>query len=204
MAWRALKQIQGYWWPESDVHAHTVAFTDANDLELALKYVKERRVAVQAGGQCGVWANYLAKTFTEVWTIEPDLENYLCLMLNIKPNVHPIWAALGDEFIYGGVGLHRYPDNTGAHYVEGRGRIGTVTIDELNLEACDLIVLDIEGMEPLALLGGTETIGKFKPVLMVEDKGLSKKYGEPQGWPEKWSGFQVVERVKRDVILVPC
>lgn len=156
---------------------------------------------MQAGGHCGVWANRLARSFTVVWTIEPDLENYLCMARNLVPNVQPIWAALGDK-PGGGVGLERRPENSGAHFINGEGRIGVITIDELELEACDLIVLDIEGMEPLALHGAKETIERFKPVLMVEDKGLSDRYGFPVGWSDCWPGYGVEKRVKRDVILV--
>ena len=38
------------------------------------------------------------------------------------------------------------------------------TIDELKLEKLDFIKLDIEGYEQLAILGGFESIKKFKPV----------------------------------------
>lgn len=46
--------------------------------------------------------------------------------------------------------------------------IKTITIDSLNLDACDFIKLDIEGSEILAIFGGIKTIKKFKPVILFE------------------------------------
>lgn len=197
---RGAVNVKGYLWPESDIHARAV-IGDAEDVELALKYVTTKAVAIQAGGLCGVWANRLLKSFAEVWTIEPDLQNYLYLVRNMDHGVMPIWGALTGNGI-GGVSLERRENNAGAHFVDGPGRIGTLTIDELQLENVGLICLDIEGMEPLALAGAIETLERCKPVLMVEDKGLSERYGHPRGWPDSLPGYRVVERVKRDVILV--
>ena len=194
----------GLWWPVGDKHCRRVR-GEFRDVERALKYVEDRTVCVQAGGNCGLWARYLAGQFQEVWTIEADFNNYRCLLRNCSghPNVRPVWAALTRMSGYG-VELERDPENIGAHYVNGNGGIGTLTIDELELEACDLITLDIEGMEPHALAGAARTIERFKPVLMVEDKGLSIKYGWPQGWAGNLAGYRVVEAVHRDVVLVPC
>ena len=42
------------------------------------------------------------------------------------------------------------------------------TIDDLKLEKLDFIKLDIEGYEQFAILGGLESIKKFKPVITLE------------------------------------
>jgi FkbM family methyltransferase len=44
-----------------------------------------------------------------------------------------------------------------------------VTIDSLDLRDCQFIKLDIEGMETEALRGATATIGRFRPILYVEN-----------------------------------
>lgn len=192
----------GLWWPASDKHCFSVVPGQVSDLDEAMPFVSGRSVCVQAGGNCGIWPTHLAGMFAEVWTIEANLENYLCLVRNVRGNVKTIWAALGDK--PGTSGMKVDPQNVGAHYLNGGGRIPVITIDELNLTACDLIVLDIEGMEPRALEGAKATIEKFKPVLMVEDKGLSEMFGTARGWSEAFPGYRIASRVHRDVVLVPC
>lgn len=46
--------------------------------------------------------------------------------------------------------------------------VETIAIDDLNLEKCDFIKLDVEGDELKAFVGAKETISKFKPVMFVE------------------------------------
>lgn len=196
-----MKLVEGFWWPDADVHCHPIVLKTVKDADAALQHTLGHVSVVQAGGNCGVWASYLGERFMEVWTIEPDLENYLCLIRNIPQNVYPIWAALGCH--PGTTGLDTDPKNVGAHQMNGNGRIPVITIDELGLTACDLICLDIEGMEPAALDGAKETIERFRPTLMVEDKGLSERYGVAKGWSDSLPGYQVAKRVHRDVVLVP-
>jgi hypothetical protein len=81
-----------------------------------------------------------------------------------------------------------------------------LTIDSLSLPNCDLIYLDIEGYEMLALFGAANTISNYFPVIAVEDKGLSETFGYKKGDIEyylihEWD-YKVVERPGRDVILV--
>lgn len=46
--------------------------------------------------------------------------------------------------------------------------VETITIDSLELENIDFIKIDVEGAEALVLLGGIETIKKYKPVICFE------------------------------------
>lgn len=176
-------------------------FGSEADLNIAIKLARGRKLAFQAGGNCGVWANHLAKLFERVVTAEPDEDNFECLALNKRENVTALQYALGDRPSM--VGLERDASNIGAHFVKGEGVIPQITIDSLSLPACDLLSLDIEGMESHALDGARETIAKFKPVLIIEDKGLSEQYGVPKGWTEGIEGYRVTHRVHRDVIMVP-
>jgi FkbM family methyltransferase len=56
----------------------------------------------------------------------------------------------------------------GLGFGEDGEEVSTVTIDSLNLSRCDFIKLDLEGAEPLALSGATETIKKFYPTILFE------------------------------------
>ena len=198
-----MRLVDGLWWPAEDKHAREAIIGTLQDVDQAVDRCRGRKACIQAGGSCGVWANHLAQHFEQVWTIEPDLENYLCLLRNINnQNVKPIWAALGDKRQI--VGMVRDPQNIGAHRVSEGSEVLQITIDDLQLEACDLIVLDIEGLEQQALHGARDTIEKFKPVLMVEDKGQSELYGVPREWSLNIPGYEVVKRIHRDTILVPA
>ena len=48
------------------------------------------------------------------------------------------------------------------------GTTPTLRVDDLALSPCDFIQLDVEGYQLFALMGATETIKKFKPVISVE------------------------------------
>lgn len=195
-------QVNGFEWPKDDIHCRQVVFDRTSDMEHALDHCKGRSVAVQAGGNAGVWPAWLAEKFQTVYTFEPDAENFRCLSMNCPENVIKFQAALG--FSRKTVDLHRDHVNCGAYYVEGDGAIPTLRLDDLELTQCDFICLDVEGMESDALEGGMLTIEYFKPVLMYEDKGLSERYGVRKGAIEdrmKHLGYKVKARIKRDVIL---
>lgn len=198
-----MKRIDGIWWPDEDVECHRVVPGQVKDLEKALKYVKKHDLCVQAGGNVGIWPLYLANIFDEVLTFEPDADNFECLKQNIQfvGNISAHHQAIGKE--EGWCGLDKDPRNAGAHQIIEGGFIPISSIDSFELEACDFIVLDIEGSEPQALEGAKETIKQFKPVIMIEDKGLSERYGVPKGWSESFPGYTVAEKVHRDVILIP-
>lgn len=197
---------RGLLWPIDDVGAAQVLFDQVGDLDVAYRYCRAFDVAVQAGGNCGIWPAAMGKKFGRVYTFEPDPVNFRCLAANAAAeNIFKFNAALGDA--RGGVALELRPDNVGAHQVAGPGPIPVMRIDDLALDACDLIYLDIEGFELIALAGAIGTIRRHRPVVVVEDKGMSKRYGTDAGAIEKWLAdafeYKVAERVHRDVVLVP-
>lgn len=195
-------QVNGFEWPERDVHCRQVVFDRTKDMELALDLCKGRSIAVQAGGNAGVWPTWLANRFQTVYTFEPDAENFRCLAINCPDNVIKLQSAVG--YVRQCIDLHRDPVNCGAYYVESVGNIPVLRIDDLELPGCDLMVLDVEGMEMDAIQGAMLTIQENHPVIMYEDKGLSEKYGVGRGDIERRMaefGYKVVHRIKRDVIL---
>lgn len=193
-------------WPAADRECRRVVFDTTTDLEHAYRHCRAFDVAVQAGGNMGVWPWRMAQKFKHVVTFEPDPACYPYLQQNLAgvPNVSAINAALLDCFTKCGV-VTENAVNMGAQFVSpGVGEVPTVTIDSLDLHACNLIYLDIEGAELLALHGAVETIMEYSPVIAVEDKGLSSRFGSQKGDIEKWLeqyGYKVVARVHRDVVL---
>lgn len=202
-----LIEADGLMWPASDKHCRNIVLNSLHEMKFALANCRARRVAVQAGGNCGVWARYLASQFDQVVTAEPDPTNFAALTANLR-GFHGVLAlpvAFGDG--PGTVGLHTIPSNVGAHFVEGPGEIQVATIDSLDLYACDYLCLDVEGYEMPALRGAVQTIKTHRPVIQIEDKGLSEKYGYAKGDAEKWAayhfGYRVGTRIGRDVVLLP-
>ena len=53
-------------------------------------------------------------------------------------------------------------------------RVPVVTVDSLRLARCNLIKIDVEGMEQSVIEGATETLAKFKPLLYVENDRKEK------------------------------
>jgi FkbM family methyltransferase len=49
-----------------------------------------------------------------------------------------------------------------------------IAIDNLLLPACHLMKIDVEGMEKQVLEGASQTIGRFRPILYVEDDRIDK------------------------------
>jgi FkbM family methyltransferase len=197
------RDANGLLWPAEDVNSHTAVHITAPDMEVAYRHCRNFRVVIQAGGNCGVWPKAMGKQFDTVYTFEPDPVNFRCLCANAPAeNIFKFNAALGLEHIC--VDLERNPTNVGAHRVSGLGPIPTFCIDDLALTVCDLIYLDIEGREQMALEGGVDTIARCRPVIVVEDKGVAgAAVGRIETWLGDCFGYRVAERAHRDVILVP-
>jgi FkbM family methyltransferase len=206
-----IKLVNDLWWPITDVDSMAVTFTEVRNLDHALAHCKQMRIAIQAGGNAGVWPLYLAKHFERVHTFEPEPMTFKCLAHNVMntPNVFAHHAALGAS--NSGTRLE-YPEgarNMGAVCIgRGDGAIKMVRLDSfLDLDAVDLIQLDIEGYEPNVIVGATKVIKHCKPVIMVEDKGLSVRYGMPANWSvedlSKHFNYTMAGKVENDVIFIP-
>ena len=161
----------GWWWPKVDTGLWEGPKQDcenehSKNVDL---YVKNKNVVVQAGGGCGVYPRLLAAKFQRVYTFEPHYLSFFCLNINCQaPNVFKLQAALGNEPKLISLKLE-CSDNLGTNIINGEGIIPMLTIDNLKLDTCDLIWLDIEGYEKNAIDGALETIKKFMPVLILEN-----------------------------------
>ena len=171
-------ELKNLWWPQYDqgmwgyMHKHRITPEFFDEL---MTHVTGTDVVVQAGGNCGQYVRQFSQRFDTVYTFEPDPVNFLCLTLNCGNNVIKTQACVGNERKL--VNISKGNDS-GAIHVEGAGNIPTVIIDDMDLPACDLIQLDIEGYEYFALLGAQRTIEKYHPLLMLEwCEPWAKRYG---------------------------
>jgi FkbM family methyltransferase len=171
--------VDKLWWLTVDQSAFNGPLSDwKSDKEVFLSYIKTKDVVIQAGGNCGMYARFYSNYFSEIYSFEPEKNNFKCLELNCK----------GSQFHLYNVGLGKSagtaslkkskqkPRNAGIWQTieDPTGNINIITIDSLNLQKCNLIHLDVEGFESNVLLGAIETIEKYKPVIILEEGSGSK------------------------------
>jgi FkbM family methyltransferase len=202
-----LETRDGFMVPKTDRVCFPAVVKTLPDLQQAIDLCPKRRVAVQAGGNVGVWPVRLACHFDVVHSFEPDPLNFRCLVMNAPLNVICQQAALVARPSMGCIGLSYEEGNIGAtetSYALPIRTIPTITIDSLSLDYCDLIYLDIEGDEAGAFEGAVKTIRRHQPVIGFEDKGV--KGSMPGALVERLArdfGYKVAARPNRDVIMVP-
>jgi FkbM family methyltransferase len=204
----AFIEKDGFWWPAVGSVPAQIILEEVRVLDEVLAHVPRRGVAVQAGGNVGVYPARLATHFKTVLTFEPDADNFECLQRNLArfDNVWAHHAALGEALKTSG--LARRPDNTGGHFLDGPGDIVVRPIDDLGLDACDFLCLDVEGYEFAVLKGAVKTIATYRPVILFEDKGMSARYGVPKGAAEDWLAttfaYRRIGTAINDVLMGPA
>ncbi len=138
---------------------------NVHDLDAGIAWTKKRSAALQAGGHVGIFPNYLAGHFTQVFTYEPDPDLYECLENNARPRVFHCNAALGVE---SGPGkFRRATGGTGALDPRGDLDVEIVAFDDTETDV-NFIHLDVEGGEVEALVGMRSTIERCSPTLQLE------------------------------------
>lgn len=164
----------GCWWPNYDRNperCHAFVQRRLKDADLVLRHVRGHRCVVQAGGHAGYWPIRLAESFGLVMTFECEPALYECLVRNVRAkglvNVTMSKEALGPQ---PGRALMTPAKSAGSWAITSEGTVAVdqITIDSLNLSACDAIILDVEGYELEVLHGARTTIERFSPVLHLE------------------------------------
>jgi FkbM family methyltransferase len=192
----------GWLWPSSDTDLWKVA-RDYTILEMALPHCKQRRVAIQAGGACGTFPMWLSDHFETVYTFEPDPVNFTCLVANCqRANVVKMQAALSSGI--GTSGLVSQPGNCGAGHLDfNDSSVPCLRLEFMLRGPVDLLQLDVEGAEELALDGALDLINRFHPVIVAEDKGHHSRFNLVS--PSEWcriQGYREVGAYGRDKIFV--
>ena len=102
-----------------------------------------------------------------VYAVEshPDIYNMLCanLALNQISNVQPINAFLQDESA-----------TIASHLFRQGWECKRLKIDDIGLQSCRLIKIDVDGNELDVLHSGRATINRFRPVLYLENDVVDK------------------------------
>jgi FkbM family methyltransferase len=118
------------------------------------------------GANIGTHTIYYAKYASRVIAFEPNPVAFECLQHNLKNKAELHNVAVGS--FLGKVSMVPQGDNYGAVYTEPSGTIPVITIDSLDLNACNYMKIDVEGDEIAVLHGAVKTILKFRPVMCIE------------------------------------
>lgn len=167
------------------------------------KLIPQRSIAVQAGGNCGLYAKQYSMMFSEVYSFEPDFNNFMLLALNAPENCFIFKAALDKQITKVLLDRQGTEQNCGAIKAVGWQRnndanLYAMTVDQLKLPKCSLIHFDLEGFERFAIKGADKTIVMYKPVVILEDIGNHAiKYMQAR------HNYRIYKRVFADTILLP-
>ena len=192
-----MQNVGGMWLPDGDEHfAKTFAvdghYHQEKLIDLAMPYVKNRRLAFDVGAHVGYMTRKMLEYFDHVVAWEPDQENYDCLKKNIDLSRATTWAwCLGDKSRHLGLS-NPAPENSGAwHIVDGGVGFWAGTIDEGVWYLCPgLVKIDVQGMEGAVLRGGEKTIRAAKPVIIVEANNNNGVSSLLEDWGARKVGFK--------------
>ena len=214
---------QGLWFPENETHL--LGWIKANGhyrdgaptyqyhkYEEALKQCKQKRVAIDVGGNIGLWSRVMSLDFQEVKAFEPVADYCDYFRLN-APKTELFNVALGHESgkvtmacaTNGSCG-DTSPLSDPENEVIVAEDVDMIPLDAYNFKNVDFIKIDCEGYELHVLKGAIETIVENQPVIIVEQKkGHGQKFGYADDAAAKYLqefGMKVHKVISGDYIMV--
>lgn len=159
---------------------------EPNEFYFLEQFLKPGMVCIDCGAHEGIYSLFMAKKVGPngvVWSFEPSSREFQALTRNIERNelggaIRTLRAAVGSsdtiiqqmniaeplhsghntfgEFVYPGVGSER------------KEWVPVIPLNSLMLGCLDLIKLDIEGAEALALEGAESLLRQFMPAILFE------------------------------------
>jgi FkbM family methyltransferase len=180
----------------------------ADRLKAAYAHVTDFTLAVDVGAHVGLLTRELAKRFGLVYAFEPHPANYECLQANTAhlPNVVALPFALGRAQCTAGLEFESTGNSGDRQLVPGGVSVNVAPLDDVDLHACGLIKIDVQGYELEVLEGARNTLCAFSPVVLVEiepPEKLRRTYYRKTDAPARWlADFQAreVDRVGEDRI----
>lgn len=149
-------------------------------IRVALKSCRAFHTAVDVGAHVGLWSVHLARRFKDLYAFEPVDRLRACWLANMETQGMQgrlYEFALGAE--PGKVSMQYNPADSGGTHVVSGAEVEMRTLDSFNIEDVDMIKIDCEGYEHRVLLGARETIKRWRPTIVVEQKPhiMGKNYG---------------------------
>ena len=162
-------------------HGDFNTFTNDSINDKILEYVKNIKIQtiLHLGSNNGIIDILLCRTYPgiNIYAFEPRNEYFTLMKNNIIENsienIHILNNVLAH--VTGEIDMSKFrklcdPDellNISKDIIVSINNIyHAITIDELFLLNCELLILELEGFQKLALCGALKTIKKFKPVII--------------------------------------
>jgi FkbM family methyltransferase len=146
-----------------------------DETEKIVSLAKPGMLCLDIGANIGCISQALLKSDFEVVAFEPQPEVYNLLEFNC-PGADIYNVAIGKEKSTAQMPKVYYSEknNVGGLSLNTKSQFGSYavpveTLDSYNFSNVGFIKIDVEGFEEQVLLGGLETINKYKPVLYIED-----------------------------------
>lgn len=160
--------------------------------DIAVQFLRHKRMAIDGGAYKGEWTWMLAREFDRVAAFEP--QPTYARSLKIKASDHNgidiFEMALMDKHGQGTLVLpersnpnKKATDRSSTVIPDNDGNIKLVPLDSFHFPHCDLIKLNVEGAEHLAISGARETIRHHKPVIVLERSNRKKLAEQYQNSP---------------------
>lgn len=196
-----MRKVDGWWVPDRAEWSADIRARKAEQIEFVLQHAPRRACAVNAGAWNGLFPAELSRHFEHVVAFEPEPENYACAFrncANVSGHIEIYHAALAEfsgmvPLIGADDGLNWLATDPDAMALQPFGanpsafqNVRAMTLDELALGACDLILLDVEGYEHRVLEGAEQTIARHGPTVMFEENALLSRYDRARGDVGRW------------------
>ena len=213
-----MREHYGWQFPDFDTHfpkmlKKSVDRGLAPEYQIAVRHrsialCSRRRTALDIGANVGLWGRDLVDNFAKVIAFEPVAVFRECLEKNvIGDNFFISPLALGDHDTLATMIITE--GNTGHSHLDpntlGTGDVQVVKLDNLNIENIDYIKIDCEGYEYRVLQGAEQTVKRWRPIMVVEQKphdAYSKDYGQFAAIAllESW-GMIKLDQIRDDWIM---
>ena len=139
----------------------------------AMPYVKQFRTYIDIGANDGDTCIDLVNTFQRVYAFEPNPESIKAIPDTIKK--FPFALGNKKEELVLTIPDNGYNNNKHGSIVRHQSGIrqysvSVKTLDGFEFKEVDLIKIDVEGMELQVLEGSMQTLMKWRPVVLFENK----------------------------------
>lgn len=209
--WLPFKEARMPLWMDDDGNYQRETY------QAALKHTKQRRGAIDIGANIGTHARLMARDFQHVHAFEPNHLCRACLTRNVEGNncvVYPF--AVSDQSgqekelfftpsAQGGGTTQPTEEEAevwSQKYRLDNAAVETVALDDLNLQNIDLVKIDIQGDEAVAIMGMERLLQSQMPVVLMETKGsTSRNHNAPALLADL--GYSVAESLGIDTVFVP-
>lgn len=150
-----------------------------SEVEFLSQLISKDSIVANIGANIGALTIPLAKLAKKVYAFEPNphLYHILCgnIAINNLTNVEAYKLGVGekDGTMYC-QDLEKFSSNNGAHSLVSNGDDSFAVHVTPNVPACNVVVMDIEGMEEQALRGMQSMIEACNPFIFVENDHKDK------------------------------